>query len=98
MSIANRRGVWAEHRAAAWLIEQGYWVALAMGSHNAFDLVAVNDKGICTLWDVKLKWLHSGRVRTLEQKRMGVRLLFVALDGVVQPVKHVRAKRSRVRS
>jgi hypothetical protein len=92
--VSRQTGNWAEAVLAAHLAKQGLHVALALGSHCPFDVVAVDGKGRVSLYDAKARKLSIRAPRqkratlnkqkpTREQARMGVKVALVLPDGSV---------------
>ena len=80
------KGDVAELKAAAWLMEQGFFVFTNVSKSGAIDLIAVREKlGNCVIYPIDVKTLnyrgeksHGYHTYTLTpvQKEMNVRLLY----------------------
>lgn len=80
---SHTKGAAAEHLGAAALILDGWWVSSVGGHHCPFDIVAVRHKQRLrvVLLDVKTRPLRGGlRSRTMLQRALGVKILYVDLD------------------
>jgi hypothetical protein len=79
------KGAYSEIIACAWLMKNDYDVFRAVSPHGPVDLVAVKD-GVCHCFDVKSAD-NGFPGKTLEQQRLGVRILSVRPDGTceIQP-------------
>ena len=87
---AKHRGPYSELLACAWLLERGFEVFRNTSDRGLVDLIALKDKAV-TFIDVKTaqttinKFKHfavSGPKLSEQQKKLGVRALFVTLDGL----------------
>jgi hypothetical protein len=80
---AHARGAASEHLAAAILTRLGWWVAMVSTQHAPFDLVCVRAAPSPRVILVDVKALNKGataRSRSVVQRLLGVRNLYVCLD------------------
>jgi Holliday junction resolvase-like predicted endonuclease len=92
----KHRGAHAELIAASWLLTQGYEVFRNVSPHGVADIIAINfETGERLLIDVKSTYFGGYKIATGEfvqvetmtkkpsedQRRHGVRILFVMRDG-----------------
>jgi Holliday junction resolvase-like predicted endonuclease len=84
----RKKGLRAELLAAAWLVEQGFWVFTPLGQHGPIDLIAVSKTGRVHLFDVKSVTHRAGAYypgaaklsgQTEFQQNAGVRIIGVDL-------------------
>ena len=75
----TERGTYCEVVACAWLLKNGYDVFRNVSPHGPIDLVAVKE-GVSLFFDVKSATTGFPS-KTLEQHRLGVRILSVRPDG-----------------
>ena len=92
-------GALCELRLAQYLLEHQYWAFSPVINHDSpIDLVAVGQDGEVLLLDSKAdnKRVNKGRtspsrinrIRTEQQKKLGVRIAYVEADGSVSITDH----------
>lgn len=92
-------GALCELRLAQWLLENQYWAFSPVINHDSpIDLVAVGQDGEVLLLDSKADNMrvNKGRIspsriyrtRSELQKRLGVKIAYVAADGTVSITDH----------
>ena len=84
-----KKGMKSEQIAILHLIEKGYFVFKNLYGVGPADLIAINEKGVVEIFDVKTEsyrktWKPGTRIcrrLTQEQKKLKMKFIFVDKDG-----------------
>ena len=84
-----KKGMLAEQMAIQFLLQKGFFVFKNLYGVGPADLIAINEKGVVEIFDVKTvsyrKTWKPGtripRVLSLEQKKLKMKFIFVDKDG-----------------
>tara|TARA_Y100000004_G_scaffold1365_1_gene1755 strand:+ start:114 stop:419 length:306 start_codon:yes stop_codon:yes gene_type:complete len=84
-----KKGMQSEQIAILYLIEKGFFVFKNLFGLGPADLIAINEKGVVEIYDVKSEsyrktWKPGTRIcrrLTLEQKRLKMKFIFVNKKG-----------------